>query len=109
MNKNTLQKGRVRCIVFREGETWYGVGLEFNIVEQGDDPLSVLANLHQALSGYVETARKYKMRPIALNQKPDREYETIWQQLERQRQPQGKEIYYFGYYPGAFNKALTNA
>jgi len=76
-------------------------------VEEGQDPLEVLAGLHQALSGYVETARKYKMKPLSLNQKSDKEYEAMWQQLEKQQQPAGKEIYHFGYYPGAFSKTFA--
>ncbi len=36
--KNTLQKGSARFIVFREGDTWYCVCLEFNIVESGSTP-----------------------------------------------------------------------
>ena len=32
-NKNTLERGSVRYIIFNEDNTWYGVGLEFNIVE----------------------------------------------------------------------------
>ena len=36
--KNTLQKGSVRYIVFKENNIWYAAGLEFNIVESGDTP-----------------------------------------------------------------------
>lgn len=61
---------------------WYGVGLEFNIVESGDDPREVLFRLFNAFQGYVESARKIKARPQVLNQKPDEEYEKIWNKLE---------------------------
>lgn len=79
---NTLNRGSVRFIIFKEDDTWYGVALEFNIVEEGDDPLSVMASLTEATQGYVETARKIKMRPIPLNQKPEKEYLDLWKQLE---------------------------
>ncbi|MDE2019491.1 MAG: hypothetical protein KGJ13_04035 [Patescibacteria group bacterium] len=79
--KNTLQKGAVRYIVFREGETWYAAGLEFNIVETGDTPREALLLLFEALNGYVESARKMKARPRILNQKPDQEYEEMWGSL----------------------------
>lgn len=75
---NTLQKGSVRYIVFRERNCWYAAGLEFNIVESGDTPQEALFLLFEALQGYVEAARKYKARPIILNQKTDAEYETMW-------------------------------
>jgi len=108
MAKNTLENGLVRCIIFKQGDTWYGVGLEFNIVEQGDDPLSVFASLQQALSGYVETARKYKMRPLSLNQQTDKEYEAMWQALEQRKRVVGKQVYHFGYYPGAFRRDFVS-
>lgn len=76
---NTPQKGKVRYIVFKDGDSWYAVALEFNIVESADDPRIALNNLFDAVSGYVESCRKvkgFKMSP--LNQKPDTEYEKLW-------------------------------
>ena len=99
--KNTLQKGSVRYIIFKENRTWYGVALEFNIVEEGDNPLEVMASLFQAIQGYVETARKLKMRPIPLNQKTDKEYEELWDKLEEEgkREIIRPQIYTFGHAP----------
>ena len=105
--KNTLQKGSVRYIIFKEADTWYGVALEFNIVEEGDNPLKVMASLFEAIQGYVETARKLKMRPIPLNQKSDKEYEQLWDKLEEAKKPlKLEEIFTFGYTPF---KSLTAA
>lgn len=81
--KNTAQKGSVRYIVFKEKGTWYAVGLEFNIVESGEDPQVVLMSLFEAISGYVEAFRKIKgARPYTLNQKTDKEYEQLWSRLK---------------------------
>ena len=78
-HKNTLQKGAVRYIVFREGDTWYAVGLEFNIVESADDPRIALNNLFDAMQGYVASLKKVKGARISpLNQKTEREYESLW-------------------------------
>ena len=77
-NKNSLQKGSVRYIVFKEDDTWYAVGLEFNIVEAGSTPQEAMLLLFEALQGYVESARKIKARPNILNQKVDAEYENLW-------------------------------
>jgi len=80
-NMNTPQKGTVRYIVFRdkEKETWYAAGLEFNIVESGEDPRIALLNLLDALDGYVESMRKVKgARLSPLNQRPDPDYEVLW-------------------------------
>lgn len=106
--KNTLNKGSVRCIIFKEDGVWYGVALEFNIIEEGQDPIAVLASLDQAIKGYIETARKLKMRPFALNQKPDKEYESLWNALrDHKKIPAKKEVYYFGQHTGAFSSTYA--
>lgn len=100
--KNTLNKGSVRYIIFKEDNTWYGVALEFNIVEDGDNPVEVMASLFQAIRGYIETARKLKMRPMPLNQKPEKEYQELWNKLEKRKMERitpSKQIYTFGYTP----------
>lgn len=84
--KNTLQKGSVRNIIFREGNMWFGVALEFNIVESGDDPREVMIMLDEAIKGYVESAQKSKLRPHILNQETDPEYEKLWKLLESNKQ-----------------------
>ncbi|HEX9503544.1 MAG TPA: hypothetical protein VF974_04460 [Patescibacteria group bacterium] len=100
-NKNTIQKGSVRYIVFKEDSTWYAVGLEFNIIESGDDPKEVLLFLFEAMKGYVKSARKIKSRPQILNQKSDEEYERLWNKLI-ENSKNGKEssiktpVYTFG-------------
>lgn len=94
--KNTIQKGSVRYIVFREDSTWYAVGLEFNIVEAGDSPEEAILLLFEALSGYVESAKKIKSRPNILNQKPDPEYEKMWQNIQLRKTEQTKNIFSSG-------------
>ena len=80
---NTAKKGRVRHLVFKEDDTWYGVALEFNIVEEGDDPDVVFANLQEAIRGYVEAQRKLKgTRYAPLNQTPVKEYEDLWNKVQ---------------------------
>ena len=91
--KNTLQKGSVRYIVFKEADTWYAVGLEFNIVETGDTPDEALFLLFGAIRGYVNSAKKIKARPGILNQKIDPEYEALWGKRESTSKP---VIYTFG-------------
>ena len=80
--KNTLKSGKVRHIIFKDGDTWYGVALEFNIVESSDDPKLAFFNLLQAVRGYVDSCKKIKgSRVTPLNQKSDPEYEKLWSNL----------------------------
>ncbi len=95
---NTPQKGSVRCIVFKDGDTWYAVGLEFNIVESSDDPTVAYNNLQSAMQGYVESQRKIKGSRVApLNQKTDKEYEDLWANLNSKKSVKSPyQVKYFG-------------
>ncbi|MBI4426713.1 MAG: hypothetical protein HY567_03985 [Candidatus Kerfeldbacteria bacterium] len=83
--KNTVERGRIRWIVFREGDTWYGVALEFNLVVEADHPQTALFELHSAIEGYLEAVKSARMRPIVLNQQPDFEYALLWKLLNAKR------------------------
>lgn len=76
---NTTTKGEFRYIVFKDGNSWYAVALELNIVESSDDPKLAFFNLVQAVDGYINSLKKLKgARYQSLNQKPDKEYEDLW-------------------------------
>jgi len=106
--KNTLQKGSVKYVVFREGKTWYGAGLEFNIVESGDTPQEAMLLLLEALQGYVESARKIKARPYILNQKIDTEYAKMWEFSMERKGMNTNNIFTAGSF-NIVNKALAPA
>lgn len=99
---NTPKNGSVRCIVFKDGATWYAVALEFNIIESSDDATVAQVNLQEAIHGYVESQKKIKgSRFMPLNQKPEKEYEDLWNILnpkEKTNKPikSPYEIKYFG-------------
>jgi hypothetical protein len=98
--KNTLQKGSIRYIVFKDGGVWYAVALEFNIIESGDEPREALLSLFEAINGYIKTARKVKARTCILNQKTNKEYETLWRNLNSSKDEPSKvkmsDIFTFG-------------
>jgi len=96
-DKNTLQKGSVRTIIFEKNGEWFGVALEFNIVEHGDDPQEIMIMLDEAIRGYVQSARKAKLRPMVLNQVADKEYQNLWNKLEaRKLVPKPIRVHSFG-------------
>lgn len=95
---NTAERGRVRYIIFREGETWYGVALEFNLVVEGDDQASTFLNLQEAIRGYVTTTRQHKIRPMVLNQQPSKEYSQLWKDLEAGKEPKLQTSFEVGNY-----------
>lgn len=98
---NTTAKGRVRTIVFKEGNIWYGVALEFNIVIEGDEYEKVHFDLLEAMKGYVESLKRIKgtrtNAPHALNQAAEQEYESLWGDLQSKKAiPSPIQIKYYG-------------
>jgi hypothetical protein len=99
--RNTLQKGAVRNIVFKEDDTWYGVALEFNIVVEADTPELAYVSLQEAIIGYLASLKNSRVGGLRtehiLNQATDPEYEALWQKLEgNQPIPSPFQIHYFG-------------
>ena len=99
--KNTLQKGVVRNIVFKEDDTWYAVGLEFNLVTEGDTPEIASFNLQEAIAGYLESLKSSKVGGLRteaiLNQIPDPEYEALLNVLESQKPiPSPYQVHSYG-------------
>jgi predicted RNase H-like HicB family nuclease len=96
---NTPRKGAVRCIVFKDEDTWYGVALELNIVEEGDDFDVVMFNLQEAIRGYVASMKKagIETKFDALNQEPDAEYAQMWNNLHADKPiPSPYQVKYYG-------------
>lgn len=81
--KNTLQKGSVRYVVFKEKDTFFAVALEFNVVVEGASQIEAIVLLNEAIAGYLGSARKFKLRPHVLNQAVDSEYEKMWQDAQK--------------------------
>ncbi|MEK7568536.1 MAG: hypothetical protein AAB497_00285 [Patescibacteria group bacterium] len=80
--KNTLQKGSVRYVVFKERDVFFGVALEFNVIVEAASQIEAIVLLNEAVQGYLESARKFKLRPHVLNQAIEPEYEQMWQSVQ---------------------------
>lgn len=90
---NTVKKGSVRNVIFKEDEEWFGVALEFNIVETGDSPQEVMMLLDNAIKGYVESADKARLSVTVLNQEVDPEYEALWNAGVQALESGNKKVY----------------
>lgn len=95
-HKNTVKKGQVRYVVFKDADEWYAAALELNIVENGSTPQEAMVLLFDAIQGYVETARKMHIRPYVLNQKVDSEYEQLWVESQHKTRPMANEVFSVG-------------
>lgn len=70
-------------MIFKEGDAWIGVALEFNIVVSGNDAKLVEIELNEAVIGYLESLRAMSgFRDTSinqlLNQRAEEEYEQRW-------------------------------
>ena len=84
-NLNTLHSGSVRAIIFKEKKDWVGAVLELNIVETGNDPQTLMLSLEKAIQGYVYCVTKERLDERLLNQKPNPEYEKMWNDFTLRR------------------------
>ncbi len=92
-------------MIYKEGDVWLGVALEFNIVITGNDPKLVEIELHEAVQGYLEAAQNvkgFRTQQVAsvLNQEADAEYENKWSNATQTQKgipsPLSAEIYKAG-------------
>lgn len=100
--KNTLKKGKVRVMVFKDLEEnqWYGAALEFNIVVSGDSPEEVHYELHEAITGYLDAVGEIKGLSdySCLNQEAEKIYEKMWSALEENKKvPSPYQIAFHGF------------
>ena len=77
-----MSKKARRYIVFKEDDTVRLVGLEFNIVEQADDPQIALFNLFEAMKEAMQAFKNaWWSSPARAQSKAAPEYEDLWQKL----------------------------
>ncbi|OHA26800.1 MAG: hypothetical protein A3C06_01530 [Candidatus Taylorbacteria bacterium RIFCSPHIGHO2_02_FULL_46_13] len=94
---NTPQSGAYRWMIFKDGDSWVGVALEFNIVVTGEDPKVVEFELQEAVIGYLESAKKIKgfrthQVNSILNQEAEKEYEDKWVRATQTATPGGNVL-----------------
>ncbi|HEX2792374.1 MAG TPA: hypothetical protein VHO23_01485 [Candidatus Paceibacterota bacterium] len=90
---NTRHTGSVRSLIYEEDGEWFGVALEFNIVETGDSPQEVSVLLDEAILGYIEAAQKNKLSISVLNQDTDPVYESLWEAGNSEKEEERKRVY----------------
>ncbi|MCI0597879.1 hypothetical protein L0Y34_02305 [Candidatus Parcubacteria bacterium] len=90
---NTPRNGSVRSVIFQENGEWFGVALEFNIVETGDSPQEVSILLDEAIVGYIEAANKSKLSISVLNQTADPVYEMLWSAGNSDKEEERNKVY----------------
>ena len=58
----------MRYLIFKDKDVFFGVALEFNVIVEAASQIEALVLLDEATQGFLESARKIKLRPSVLNQ-----------------------------------------
>lgn len=72
--KNTKEKGVMEFLVYKEGDSFVGVCLTFDIVEEGNDPQKLMESIQEAAMGHLEVVQRLKMTDDLLNRYAPEEY-----------------------------------
>ena len=86
MTWNTKEKGIVRFIVFPQKKQFVGVCLDFNIIEEGENPQKLIESLEEAATGYIEVAIKENLSDELLNRHAPKKY---WEKYKEITSKQG--------------------
>lgn len=71
---NTKKRGLVEFLVYREGKRFIGVCLTFDIIEEGEDPDSVMRSIEEAARLHLDVVTKENMRDELLNRYAPKKY-----------------------------------
>lgn len=72
--KNNKKGGTVEYIVYKEGKTYVGVCLTFDIVEEGENPTELMKSIKEAAELHLETVIKHNLSDQLLNRYAPKEY-----------------------------------
>jgi len=77
---NTKKQGTVEYLVFKEGNTFVGVCLTFDLVREGKDPDALLEELRESARDHINTVILKDMPEALLNRHAPAEYWRIYDQ-----------------------------
>lgn len=75
---NTKNKGTIEFLVYKEGKSFVGVCLTFDIVEEGSNPEKLMESIQEAAEGHLEVVRAKNMSDDLLNRYAPKEYWDIY-------------------------------
>jgi predicted RNase H-like HicB family nuclease len=72
--KNTKERGTIECLVYREGDTYIGACLTFDIIEEGSNPTELMRSIREAAELHLETVIRENLSDDLLNRYAPEEY-----------------------------------
>lgn len=77
-SKNTKEKGTIEFLVYKEGKTFVGVCLTFDIVEEGSNGEKLMESIQEAARGHLKVVRAKNMSDDLLNRYAPKKYWNIY-------------------------------
>ncbi len=71
---NTKDSGIMQFLIYKNGNDYVGVCLNFGIEEYGDDPLKLKKSIFEAAQSYLESVKKKGLSDEYLNVVPEKEW-----------------------------------
>ncbi|MEK7390712.1 MAG: hypothetical protein AAB635_01070 [Patescibacteria group bacterium] len=75
---NTKESGVIEYLVYKEGNSYVGVCLTFDIIEEGDDPNKLMLSIQEAAELHLKVVRDKKMSDELLNRHTEEKYWAIY-------------------------------
>jgi len=75
---NTKESGVIEYLVYKEGNSYVGVCLTFDIIEEGDDPNKLMLSIQEAAELHLKVVRDKNMSDELLNRHTEEKYWTIY-------------------------------
>ena len=88
---NTKEKGVMEFLVYKEKNTFVGVCLTFDIVEEGNNPVLLMKSIRESAELHLKTVRKNNMSNDLLNRYAPKEYWEKYFKVTDQIKTQSKK------------------
>lgn len=75
---NTKERGITEYLVYKKGDSYVGVCLTFDIVEEGDDPNKLMQSLQEAAQLHLKVVRDRDLSDELLNRHSEEKYWMIY-------------------------------
>ncbi len=90
--RNTKEKGLIEALVYKEGDSYIGVCLTFDIVEEGSDPVALAESIKEAARLHLETVIKNNLSDELLNRYAPEEYWKKYFEAAKEMQERNSKI-----------------
>ena len=91
--KNTKERGTIECLVYKEGKTFVGVCLTFDIVEEGDNPTELMRSIKEAAELHLETVIRNNLTDDLLNRyAPEKYWKKYFETAKKIEKPSFSSI-----------------